>query len=49
MQNPRKVSLEDVETGEIKNFSIDFQSGKIYRSIAYDGSLLGIEGWSLEE
>ena len=49
MQNPRKVSQEDIETGEIKKISIDFQSGKIYRSIAYDGSLLGTEGKSLEE
>ena len=49
MQNPRKTSLEDIETGRNKNLSIDFQSSKIYRSIAYDGSLLGIEGWSLEE
>ena len=27
MHNPRKVSLEDVETGEKKNLSVDLQGG----------------------
>ena len=46
-QNPKKVMLEDIETGEIKNLSIDLQSGKIYRSGPLDDYLLG--WWSLEK
>ena len=40
-QNPRKVILEDIKKGGIKNLSIDLQSVKFYRSSPYDGILLG--------
>ena len=38
-KNPRKDTLENIETGEIKT-SIDLQSGKIYRSGSTDNYLL---------
>ena len=40
-QNPRKVSLEDIETGEIKTFPSIYKAAKIYRSGPSDDYLLG--------
>ena len=45
-KNPRKVILENIETGEI--LSINLQSSKIHRSSSFDDYLLGKEGRSLE-
>ena len=39
-KNPRKVTLEDTETGEIKTFSSIYKAAK-YRSGSQDGYLLG--------
>ena len=47
-KNPRKVILENIETGEIIKLSINLQSSKIHRSSTSDDYLLGKERRSLE-
>ena len=40
-KNPKKVTLVDIETGEMIKLSINLQSSKIHRSSTSDDYLLG--------
>ena len=47
-QNPRKVMLEDIETGEIKTFPSIYKASKFIDQAPSNDYLLGKEGRSLE-